>query len=236
MPSITKILSLLNFQDSYLITQRNELFNSELNWLIGKVGNPTQALFIPYAYTGSAYPDYFRQITDNFSPKGITITDINSGDPASLIAAARMIVIGGGDITALITKLNSLKTPAFDPYVAIKNRIANRVPYMGWNEGSAIVSPRYFTPPSTPLNSGVDASVFQIICNYTNNITNRNAIKNYLLNNLTVSKVICQVATLKSDKSGVRLEEDGNAMVDSATAPYPTVIRYKIVDGQLVES
>lgn len=232
---MTKALSIMNFQDSSDISYRSQLFTDEINWLTSKTGNVNEALLIPYAYTGSLYSAYVKQIKDIFTPLNINLVDINSGVASSLILNAKMIVIGGGDINALVTKLNVLKTPTFDPYAALKNCINNGIPFLGWNEGAVISSPKYFNPASTTTYPGIGASVFQMVCNYTNSLSNKNVIKNYLLNNPAVKKVICQVAQLKDDKSSVRLEESGGGMIDSQTEPYPIVIHFEIVNGNLVE-
>ena len=227
----------MNFKDSYSVALKSQLFQNELNWIVAETGvRPPQALFIPYAFRGADYQLYFQEVYDVFNHAQITLIDINSGDPASLIAAAKMIVIGGGDITAFITKMKSLVTPTFDPFVAIKNRVASGIPYIGWNEGSSVVSPKYFTPPSSILPNAFNASPYQIVCNYDRTDQNKAGIKTFLENNVAIKKVICQVAKLKEDGSSVRLEESGGGMIDSGTAPFPTVISYQIVNGQLIES
>ena len=237
MNNITKALTLMNFQDSYTVSPRDPLFQIELNWLFLKTGiHPTDALFISYAYKGANYPVYFKAVSDIFTKAGISLKDITSGNPADLIAAAKLIVVGGGDITTFINKMNSLITPAFNPYTAIKNRIDGGVPYIGWNEGSGIVSPKYFTPPSSSLLTGINASPFQIVCNYKDSSTSKTAIFNFLQANNTIIKVICQVDASAPGGSSVRLEDNGAGMIDSATDPYPTVIKFKIVGGVLQES
>lgn len=123
----------------------------------------------------------------------------------------------------------------FNPYEAIKTRVANGIPYIGWNEGSAIVSPKYFTPPLNAISQGINASPFQIVCHYQDVPVNKTAIFNYLKNNPGIKKVIAQVDSLTPDGSSVRLEETGAGMIDGATAPFPVVIRFKIVNGILVE-
>jgi hypothetical protein len=231
----SKVISLMNFADSYTVKTRAQLFQNELNWISAKTGRmPSQALFIPYAYKGGNYPGFFRDVADIFSLSGVRLTDITTGDPAGLIAAAEAIVVCGGDITALINKLKSLITPAFNPFNTLKDRINSGIPYIGWNEGSAIISPKYFGAPSTLLSPGINACPFQIITNYKDPSQNRNSVKNYLLTNTFISKAIAMTDVY--DGSSVRLEESGSGMIDNATVPYPLVITYKIVNGNLEES
>jgi len=237
MPLSTKTLTLMSFQDSYSVTQRDSLFQKELNWLFLKTGiHPVEALFISYAYNGVNYPAFFQQVYSTFTKAGITLIDITSGDPASLIGSAKMIVICGGDTKSLLDKLNSLITATFNPYTAIKNRIYAGIPFIGWNQGSSIVSPKYFAPPSSLLSTAIEVSPFQIICGYPNDPQSDAAILNFLNTNASIKKVIGQPATAVKDESSVRLEETGGGMIDSTTSPYPIVIHYTAVGGKLIKN
>jgi peptidase E len=235
MKGITKVMTLMNFQDSNDVSARVQLFQDELDWVFLKTGTlASEALFIPYAYKGTNYTSYFKDLSYIFSTKGIKLTDITSGNPANLIAAAQIIVIGGGDITTFLSKMNSLVTPVFNPYTAIKSRVDTGIPYIGWNEGSAVCSPKYFNPPSTVLSPGINASPFQIVTNYTNPAQSRNDIKNYLQANPSISKAICLVN--RPDGSSVRLEDSGGGILSIPSDPYPYIINYEIVNGNLQES
>ena len=227
----------MNFPDSYKVTDKDALFQTEISWVFQKAGvSPTDALFVSYAYKGPDYQDYFRQVKDVFAKANVSIIDITSGNAATLIANAKAIVIGGGDIATFVTKMDLLKTSTFNPYTAIRDRVLAGVPYIGWNEGSGVVSPKYFIPDTNATTTGIDGSPFQIVCHYTNSAQNRTTIFNYLKANPFISKLICQTEQLVYDGSSVRLEESGGGMIDSGTEPFPTVIRYKIVNGALQES
>ncbi len=233
----TKLMSLMNFQEGYDVSARAQLFQKELAWVFLKLGKkPEDALFVSYAYKGNDYPAYFNEISDIFSKEGIKLIDIASGDPASLIATANMIVIGGGDISAFFNKMNSLITPVFNPYTAIKNRIVSGIPYMGWNEGSNIISPKYFAPPASSLAYGINGSPFQIVCNYLNNSQNKKSIFDFLKSNPAIKQLIAQTDQLKPDGTSVRLEETGAGMIDTPSDPKPIIIKFKIVGGVLTES
>jgi peptidase E len=230
-----RVMTLMNFQNSYDVLSEDLVIQKELNWLLATaIIHPTDALFIPYAYNDVNYPVYFKDVSDIFAKSGITLIDITSGNPAGLISTAKLIVMGGGDITTFMNKMNGLITPTFNPFAAIKNRVDAGIPYIGWNEGASIISPKYFTPPSNPLFSGINASPFQIVCNYQDSSQSKTAIFNFLKSNITIKKLISQVT--KGDGSSVRLEDAGAGMINSATEPYPTVINFEIVNGVLRES
>jgi len=237
MGAFTKLMTLMNFQDGYHVSARAQLFQKELAWVFLKLGKkPEDALFVSYAYKGSDYPAYFKEISDIFSKEGIKLIDIDSGDPASLIGTSNMIVTGGGDISAFFNKMNSLISPVFNPYTAIKNRIASAIPYIGWNEGSNVISPKYFTPNTGSLANGINVSPFEIVCNYLNNSQNKKSIFDFLKANPAINQLIAQTDQLKPDGTSVRLEETGAGMIDTPSDPYPIVIKFKIVGGVLTES
>lgn len=236
MTGSKKALALMNFANSYAVSARSSLFQGEINWVIAKSGfKPGNALFIPYACKGTDEATYVNDVAKEFAKAGIPLTDIKSGDPATLIAAAEAIVIGGGDYATLIAKLDSLKTPKFNPYVAIKNRVDARVPFFGWNEGSTIISPKYVTPAINSVADGINFSPFEIVCNFRDSQAVRGLIFNFLNTNPVVRKLITQPAEeFMPDGTSVRLEEAGGGMLESSTAPFPIVIRFEIVNGVLV--
>jgi hypothetical protein len=237
MNGIKKILALMNFKDSNDLTSNEKLFQSELKYFTDKTGvSPTEAIFISYAYNGPDYNAYFMQASNIFAKSGIKLIDIKKGDPAALINAAQMIVVGGGDIMKLVNALNSLKASGFDPYLAIRKRIEAAIPYLGWNEGSSIVSTRYFYPPSTLMQEGIGGSPFQIITNFQNtNSLCRPAVETYLKNNSLIKLVIAMTDALNPDGKSTRLEESGAGMIDTISAPYPAIIKFELKDGKLSE-
>jgi hypothetical protein len=98
-------------------------------------------------------------------------------------------VIGGGDINRLIGAFNSLIYRIFNPYTALKAKIDSGTGFLGWNEGSAIISPKYFAPPAILLPQGIAASPFQIVNNFRNgDPQSRPSILNYLKNNTLIKK------------------------------------------------
>jgi hypothetical protein len=237
MEKATKALSLMNFKGNYDLTSVQQLFQDELNWLASKTGNlPAEALFVSYAYAGTDYSSFFLKLSDLFNKSGIKLVDITSADPAALIASARLFVIGGGDIQKFVNSMNKLVTSTYNPYQAIKSRIDAGIGYLGWNEGSAVVSPAYFSPPALPLPVGIGGSPFQIVTNFKDTDPNcRPSILNYLKGHPSVKTLIAQVDSQLKDGTSVRLEDTGAGMIDGATAPFPIVVKFKIVDGVLVE-
>jgi peptidase E len=233
---MTKFISLTNFRNGYDVSVRKDFILAELDWLFSKVSNPGEALFIPYAYKGTSYSAFFNDLQIIFDLRHLKLVDINdknAGTPQDLIIKAKMYVFCGGDLAALLGGLNALKTAAFDPYKAIRTNVENGVPYLGWNEGSVIVSPLEYTFPNNTLLAALKVSDYQIIRNYSNSadVTN-NPIKEFLSKNRGIRLAFAMVDTLKEDKTSVRLEESGAGMIYGIVGP---VIKYYLnSSGQLI--
>ncbi len=223
----------MNFKDGYDVSARRDFILNELDWLFTKTGKPQNALLISYAYSGTAFDAFFADLQVIFDARNIRlvkITDKNAGTPKDLITNANMFVVCGGDLAALIAGLNALKTGTWSPYPVIKSKIENRIPYLGWNEGSVVTSGIEFNFPNNPITASVKIGNYELIRNYTNNNnTSNNPIKQCLLNNkLTVNRVFAMTDTApetKEDKSSVRLEESGGGLL-SVIIGDPLVTEY----------
>jgi len=235
MNGIRKIMSLMNFKDSYSLSTRNQSFLNEFNWLAGKISLPSNALFIGFAYAGKDYRAFFNEAVQAFAQAHISLTDLDPANAPTLISNAEMIVICGGDYNSFKTQMDAIRAGGYDPYAGIKARIDNAIPVVSWNQGAGVLSPYIFVPPAQPTATGINASPIQIVCNYTNNQQNKDSIKTFLLNNTGITEVICQVNTVGGAGTAVRLEDNGSGILSSGTDPYPTIVHYKIVGGNLVE-
>jgi hypothetical protein len=231
-----KYLSLMNFIDSYKVADNEPFVLSELKWIINKLGKtPSNALLISYAYAGQDFRKFFVEISEILSKAGInTLTDIASGDPEELITKAEMIIVCGGDINQLISKLDQIKTPSFDPYDSIRKFVESGIPYVAWNEGCELSSAFSFKPGPHPRKIGFKVSPYPLICGFISGTGIKKEIENLLLNNPEVCRVICQAKPPSGNSSTVRLEDVGSGLIDSISDP-ATVKTMIIVNGKLCE-
>ncbi len=223
----------MNFKDGDDVLSRRDFILNELDWLFTKTGKPSDALLVSYAYRGADFDAFFTNLQSIFDARNIKlvkITDQAAGTPKELITNAKMFVVCGGDLAALIAGLNALKVGGWNPYPVIKSKIDNRIPYLGWNEGSVITSGIEFNFPNNPVTASVKVGDYELIRNYVNNNnTSNNPIKQCLINNkLTVKRVFAMTDTApetKEDKSSVRLEESGGGLL-SVIIGDPLVTEY----------
>jgi hypothetical protein len=173
---------------------------------------------------------YIQQIKRIFNKIGIkTIRLLSDDDPKTLIQQASGIVIGGGDLSALLTGIVNYLDD-------LNARIQSGVPFLAWNEGSVAASPYYLLPPNIPVSSRcIGAIDKQIYCHYADSTANRNEITNFFINHLgeqpPIEQVICTKIT--PGGSGVRLEDTGSGLLYSPiNNEAPMVFEY--INRQLI--
>jgi peptidase E len=217
-------LSLTNFDSNNNLPLYSSLLKFEIEWIFN--GHyPKEILFIPNAYNGSNLNTYIQQVRDIFKQLGITVILLTDGNPSALIQNAPGIVIGGGDLAKLLMGIVSNLN-------LLKGKIKAGTPYLGWNEGSVVVSPFYVVPPVIPVSSKcIGAIPYQMFCHFVDTPASRMEINNFFVNHqndtIPINKVICQKDG--PGGSGIRLEDDGSGMIYApipGTTP-PTVFNYQ---------
>lgn len=212
-------MSLLNFDASLDLTSYSNILGTEMSWLFKGTALPAQALFIPDAYAGPNLNQYIQAVRQVFSTLHINITLISEGDPVQLLKNASCIVVGGGNIEKLLKAVDRYKS-------ALKDAIARKVPYLGWNEGAVLASPGYVVPDPIPgYPDCLAATNYQYLMNFVDNSTSRNKMKDFLLRHQATTPAVTSVYSLvnASGGSGIRLEDDivaidyaGNSTVNPA--------------------
>ncbi|MDL2243453.1 dipeptidase PepE [Bacteroidales bacterium OttesenSCG-928-J19] len=128
---------------------------------------PVRALFIPYAAVTLSYDEYERRVESVFATLGHHVTSIHHAyNPIQEVEQAQAIVIGGGNTWQLVRKLHEQNLVQ-----AIRQRVEDNVPYLGWSAGSNVACPTLKTtndmPIVDPLNfHTMDLIPFQINPHY----------------------------------------------------------------------
>ncbi len=135
-----------------LLLSSSRAHNSEylapgLNAINKTLGNIRNVLFIPFAGVRVNYDDYHSMVQNALKPLGITVQSIHQfDDPALAIEEAQAVMVGGGNTFALLAKLYQLKL-----IEAIKHKVANGMPYIGWSAGSNIAGLSIRTTNDMPI-------------------------------------------------------------------------------------
>ncbi|MEE4114747.1 MAG: dipeptidase PepE [Marinilabiliaceae bacterium] len=106
-----------------------------------------KALFIPYAAVTFSFDAYEEKVAARFREIGHDIISIHRfNDPLKAVHDAEAIVIGGGNTWQLLkmTQDNGLVE-------ALKMKVADGTPYIGWSAGSNMACPTIRTTNDMPV-------------------------------------------------------------------------------------
>ena len=126
-----------------------------------------EVLFIPYAGVTIAWDTYASKVAERYKEIGYDMTPIHKTTAADAVANAQAIAVGGGNTFHL------LKTMYDNNIVdAIRERVLNGCPYMGWSAGSNVAGPTICTTNDMPIVeppsfTALDLVPFQLNPHYT---------------------------------------------------------------------
>lgn len=108
---------------------------------------PLTALFIPYAAVTFSFDVYGQKVAERFAELGFQVKSIHHfTNPVEAVRQAEVIVVGGGNTWQLVRMLhdNQLMT-------AIREKVVNGTPYIGWSAGSNVACPTLRTTNDMPI-------------------------------------------------------------------------------------
>jgi dipeptidase E len=104
-------------------------------------------LFIPYAGVTFSFEEYEKRVKPVFTSLGYDLISIHHmADSVAAINQAQAIAVGGGNTWALLRRM-------YDAGVvtAIRQRVENGVPYIGWSAGCNVACPTIRTTNDMPI-------------------------------------------------------------------------------------
>lgn len=125
-------------------------------------------LFVPYARASRNYGEYLERVRANFAAYGYETVGLHSfGDPVRAVDKAEALVVGGGNTFHLLRELYANKLMS-----AIRQRVWDGMPYIGWSAGTNVVCPTICTTNDMPVVwpercEALDLISFQINPHYT---------------------------------------------------------------------
>lgn len=106
-----------------------------------------KVLFIPFAGVRFSYDDYTQMVRTRMTEMGYQLISIHeTADAQEAIANAQAIVIGGGNTFHLLYQLQT--QILLD---AIRSRVAEGMPFIGWSAGSNVACPTIRTTNDMPI-------------------------------------------------------------------------------------
>ncbi len=107
----------------------------------------TKALFFPFAAVTFSFHEYEEKVQAKLAPLGITVESIHrSIDSHKAVAEAQAIIVGGGNTFHLLKSIQDL-----DLVEAIRAKVQNGTPYVGWSAGSNLACPTICTTNDMPI-------------------------------------------------------------------------------------
>ena len=128
-----------------------------------------RALFIPFAAVADPWEAYTEKVRAVFAAAGVAIEAIPvASDARDAVAAAEMVVIGGGNTFHLLRECR--RRGVLEPAAA---RVRAGAPFIGWSAGANLACPTIATTNDMPIVDphGLDALglvEFQINPHFTN--------------------------------------------------------------------
>jgi len=112
------------------------------------------ALFIPFAAVTFSLDEYESKVVERFAEIGHYITSIHHfPDPVKAVQQAEIIVVGGGNTWQLVQMLHHHHLME-----AIRLKVLEGTPYIGWSAGSNVACPTLRTTNDMPI---VDPNGFE---------------------------------------------------------------------------
>ncbi|MDR0295676.1 MAG: dipeptidase PepE [Prevotellaceae bacterium] len=109
--------------------------------------NVRKILFFPFAAVTFSYDIYQQKVKEKLEPFGIDVDSIHHySDAKKAVAEAQAIVVGGGNTFHLLKCVQELGL-----IEAIKEKVKNGTPYIGWSAGSNLTCPTICTTNDMPI-------------------------------------------------------------------------------------
>ncbi|MFV0480515.1 MAG: dipeptidase PepE [Campylobacteraceae bacterium] len=106
-----------------------------------------EILFIPYAGVRRVDEAYEKRVQDALSSLNIKITSIHRvKDHKKAVLEASSILVGGGNTFKLVHDMYK-----YDIIEAVKEKVANGMPYIGWSAGANIAGKTMMTTNDMPI-------------------------------------------------------------------------------------
>ncbi|MEG1554058.1 MAG: dipeptidase PepE [Rikenellaceae bacterium] len=109
--------------------------------------NVKKVMFVPYAAVTFSYDEYQKRVANRFSEIGIEVDSVHHyQNQREAIEKADAIVVGGGNTFSLIMYMQR-----FGLIEAIRSKVLDGTPYVGWSAGSNVTCPTICTTNDMPI-------------------------------------------------------------------------------------
>ncbi len=111
------------------------------------LGKVRKVMFVPYAAVTFGFDDYQAKVAAVLGPLGIEVDSVHRyADHAAAIRSAEAVMVGGGNTFRLVKMMHDNGLMA-----AIRDKVAEGAPYIGWSAGSNVTCPTLCTTNDMPI-------------------------------------------------------------------------------------
>lgn len=130
-----------NAGEAYLAWPKNDIARFFRQHAVKKV------LFVPYAGVAPGYDAYAEKVAKVFDEMGVSLESVHRSEyPITAVQKAECIVVGGGNTFHLVHEMHRLGLMK-----AIREKVLQGCPYMGWSAGSNVACPSMKTTNDMPI-------------------------------------------------------------------------------------
>ena len=134
-----------------LISNSTNAGEAYLQYPIGQIAEHLKGIdevvFIPYAAVTFSYAAYEEKVQNRFNEIGIKVRSVHRAkNPRRMVLEAKAICVGGGNTFALTKKMQEQGL-----IQAIRKKVKEGTPYVGWSAGSNVTCPTICTTNDMPI-------------------------------------------------------------------------------------
>lgn len=117
------------------------------DWIAEAVGPARRVAFVPYAAVTFSYDDYVARVAQALDGLGLDVVGVHTADdPAQAVRQSDAVFVGGGNTFHLLRACYR-----HGLVEAIRERVAEGAPYVGWSAGSNLACPTIRTTNDMPI-------------------------------------------------------------------------------------
>lgn len=130
-----------------------------LPFIADQLAGIKQVLFIPYAGVSVSYDAYQQMVQSALEPLAIEVQSIHQlPDPLAAVQQAQAIMVGGGNTFQLLHLLYHQQL-----LTAIRDKVQQGTPYIGWSAGSNIAGVSIRTTNDMPIVQPASFDALQLL-------------------------------------------------------------------------
>ena len=133
--------------------------------------NDKQSIFIPFAGIAPGFDNYENMVAGKLKTIGIKIKSLHKLErKKEAIQNAKSIIVGGGNTFYLLKTLQEYKL-----LDAIRKRVFEGIPYIGWSAGSNLACPTIRTTNDMPIVEPENFNALRLNPHYTDYFDQKHA-------------------------------------------------------------